>query len=192
MPENCLRVESCIVGVIFFERDCVEICGEGTGTPVVIGASGGVRLARFPLGLMREGPGVSCLAALVLPVRIGRGTDGLLAGVLFGSKIFAFGLRADVIGERVGPSPARQPLTDGCVYLYAGCESPASIFGGIRVGIASGACVSNRRRNGIVFVSDEAKDITYFNRFLFTELKKLWQSASSATSMCSSVSQIAV
>ena len=43
IPENCLRVESCTAGVIFFQRDCVEICGEGTGTPVVIGASGGVR-----------------------------------------------------------------------------------------------------------------------------------------------------
>jgi len=61
----------------------------------------------------------------------------------------------------------------------------------MRMGITSGVCVNNRRRNGNIFLSDEAKDITYFNRFLFTELRELWQSANSAPSIFSSASQIA-
>ena len=52
--------------------------------------------------------------------------------------------------------------------------------------------MNSRKRNGINFLSEEAKDITYLNRFLFTELTELGQSADSATSMCASVSRIAI
>jgi len=112
IPENCLRVESCTVGVMLLQRVCVEMCGEDAGISVVMGAISGVRLACFTLRLVREGPN-SDMVELLLLLRMSRGAGGLFAGVLFGSKIFAFGLRDDVEVKRIGPSPAWHPLTEG-------------------------------------------------------------------------------
>ena len=102
------------------------------------------------------------LTALVLPLGL---TDGFLIDVLRGSKILALGLSAIGAVGGVGSSPARQPFTEGCVYLWAGCVRRVS---GV-IGKTSEVCVNSRRRPNITFPSDEAKDLTYLNRFLFTE-----------------------
>ena len=101
------------------------------------------------------------LTALVLPLGL---TDGLLIDAPRGSKILALGLSADGdVGE--GPSPARQPFTEGCVYLWAGCVRRVSGVIGKTIEVS----VNSRKRPNIAFPSDEAKDLTYLNRFLFTE-----------------------
>ena len=102
------------------------------------------------------------LTALVLPLGL---TDGFLIDALRGSKILALGLSAVGGVGGIGPSPARQPFTEGCVYLWAGCVRRVS---GV-IGKTSEVCVNSRRRPNITFPSDEAKDLTYLNRFLFTE-----------------------
>ena len=102
------------------------------------------------------------LTALVLPLGL---TIVLLIDALRGSKILALGLSAVRGVEGVGPSPARQPFTEGCVYLWAGCVRRVSGVIGKTIEVS----VNSRKRPNIAFPSDEAKDLTYLNRFLFTE-----------------------